>query len=321
MNTHARQDRQDTQAGEWLVRLRSGAVTEQERRDFALWLAADAANASAFDRVTELWEDLGVVSELPLAIRGQPHRYRDRLAGAMALAACLLLAALLWPGVQDPADYQHYRTGLGEQRTVVLDDGSEVMLNTRSSMIVAFSDEQRSVELAGGEAFFSVSDDPGRPFVVDAGSAVVTVIGTAFNIRRDDSSSEITVNEGVVRVVESGAPASRAPATEVLHPRQQLRAEPSGLRTVKTVDSEQAVAWRRGEIVAQAMSLPALAAEIRRYHDLNIVITDPAVAEMTVSGIFSVREPDAILRALQLSLGLEVEQINSNTLRLLKTAG
>jgi transmembrane sensor len=317
MDGSAHRDRRDL-AVAWIARLRSSSVTEQDRRDFALWLAASPRNGEAFDAMADMWEDLAVVSELPIATH-TPSR-RNWLSGAVAMAACVLLALFIWPGDGGDASFQHYRTGLGQQQSVSLEDGSTLLLNTDSSVIVSFSAAARKVELVEGEAFFQVSNNPRRPFTVEAGSATVTAIGTAFNVYRDQRESRITVTEGVVRVVETDVPATRAAATELVYAEQQLSAGAGGLQEVIPVSTRLTLAWQRGEIIAEGMSLPELAAQLERYHDIHILITDPRVAAMTISGVFELAEPDSVLRAVALSLELEVEQLDSRNVRLLKAS-
>ena len=93
-----------------------------------------------------------------------------------------------------------YSTAKGENRTVLLDDGSVVYLNTRTTLSWQFDEDIRRVDLVEGEALFDVTPEVYRPFVVHAGAGVVRVLGTRFNVHRKNGSDVVvTVLEGRVR--------------------------------------------------------------------------------------------------------------------------
>ncbi len=152
---------------------------------------------------------------------------------------------------------------------------------------------------------------------MDAGEARITAIGTAFNVYVHDGTTDITVTEGVVKVTELGETGARAATAEVLRKDQRLLVNPGGWQ-ISTSDTAQQLAWRSGQLVAREMPLLDLVAQIQRYYDKNIVVTDPDVAAMSVSGVFDLDQPDATLRALALSLDLQTEQLDDASVRLLK---
>ncbi|MFD2427832.1 FecR family protein [Sphingobium scionense] len=94
----------------------------------------------------------------------------------------------------------HYRTALGETRTVQLADGSRIHLNTNSSVEVALRDDIRQITLLKGEAQFDVAHDKKRPFIVNADGTLVRAVGTMFNVRLRADVTELTVIEGIVAV-------------------------------------------------------------------------------------------------------------------------
>src|SRR5690606_28626324 len=99
------------------------------------------------------------------------------------------------------------RTGVGEQRTVTLEDGSRVSLNTATRLSLHFDRGVRRVRLQSGEALFEVARDPGRPFVVESGDRQVRALGTAFIVRRDAGRIAVTLMEGSVEVAPVGGTA------------------------------------------------------------------------------------------------------------------
>ena len=312
------------QALAWIARFRADNVSDQDRQHFALWLAEAPERKQAMDDMLALWDDLGAVKALPFPeIASQPaanqsHWFR---AGAAAVAACLVATFALWPlSVSPPTTAYQLQTAFGEQQTFELRDGSRVTLNTDSKMTVAFSAEERQVELVAGEAFFEVAADKARPFTVVAGPAQATVLGTAFNVYRIGQSTAITVTEGVVRVTEYGHSDPRGPASDVLRANQQVIATRQGLETSTTVDTRPLIAWRDWELVANDMRLYDLIKELERYDDRRILFGDRNVAAMRVSGVFPLDQPDALLQALTRTLNLRLVELDQNTLQLLNTA-
>lgn len=326
MNTNNNNDidpfaqRMDDQAAAWLVRLRSDTVSEQDQQQFALWLGANPAHAAAMDTMLELWDDLGVTRHMPVAPPRQVATNHQRAFAALAVAACFVFALFVAPQWVTPeAEPAHYSTQLGERKSIELADGSIITLNTDSRLQVEFLASERRVRLDAGEVFFEVDHDTTRPFVVDVGSAEVRVLGTAFNILRSEETSHITVTHGVVRVTELGNPGSRAPATELLYANQSVAADRNGLRRPTQVETSNVLAWREGNIVADAMPLGQLIAELARYHGARIIVSDTTLAQTTVSGIFPIDEPEVILKALEHSIGVQGVELEDSSILLIKT--
>ncbi|TXS90691.1 FecR family protein [Parahaliea maris] len=306
----------------WIARFRSGQVEEGDRQAFALWLSEDPAHGRAMDSMQELWDDLGSLQHMPEFPQAESPSRRRWIGASMAVAASALVAMVLLPRFEaSQPEAQYFQTALGEQRTITLDDGSRLTLNTDTRLSASMGEELRHIELLRGEAFFEVTSNKERPFEVDAGSTRVTVVGTAFNVfRRSETTSEITVSEGVVRVSEQDTPASRAPATEILHAEQRLVASQDGFKASAAGDIRPQLAWRDGELVAREMPLSQLAAELERYQKTRILIADPSVAALTVSGVFQLNQPLAVLDALERSMEIRVARIGADTLQLLPAA-
>ena len=320
-------DRDCESALGWIARLRSDAASDEDRQAFALWLAVDPDHRHAMDQMLDLWDDLGVVRHMP-DLNADPRDFTAAANSprywpwAAALAATLVLGVfLLWPAQQGDLGGELFETALGEQRSVELSDQSRIMLNTATRLRISLGDGQRLVTLLRGEAFFQVQPDPERPFHVDTGSTRITVLGTAFNVYRERDAADITVTEGVVRVTELGATGGRAPATAVLHINQQLHADRRGLSAVAAVDAGKHTAWQRGELVADKMPLTELVSQLQRYHPTRILIVDPQVAALTVSGVFRLDDLEAILEALEVSLDLEAARLDDDSVQLLKAGG
>lgn len=184
----------------WIARLRAHDVSAEERSRFAEWLASDARHSAAFDEIVDLWQRLGVVASLSgdFTRTATTHMLRSGKTGAAI--ASLTLAALL--AFNELRDGREYETVAGTQRTVVLDDGSKVLLNSNTSIDVDMASAERRVTLRRGEAYFEVAMDRSRPFVVTGPRCTATALGTAFafEVRALPHHDAVIVTQGAVRV-------------------------------------------------------------------------------------------------------------------------
>ena len=145
-----------------------------------------------------------VFTPSPAAHNVTPPGLRRRMF-ALAAAATVLLAVgagVYWTFAPKG---ERYDTPVGGLASVPMGDGSHVTLNTDSEIRIALTDTERRVELGRGEAYFEVSKDPNRPFVVRAGNKRVIAVGTKFSVRREGDDIEIVVTEGKVRVEDNTA--------------------------------------------------------------------------------------------------------------------
>jgi transmembrane sensor len=187
------------QAITWIARLRAHDVSAEERSRFAEWIASDARHSAAFDEIFALWQRLGVVAYLSGDHARTTHMLRNGKTGA-AIASLTLAGLLAFTELRDGREYE---TVDGAQRTVVLDDGSKVLLNSNTSIDVDMAANERRITLRHGEAYFEVAMDRHRPFVVASARCTATAVGTAFafEVRAQPHHDAVIVTQGAVRVV------------------------------------------------------------------------------------------------------------------------
>lgn len=169
----------------------------EERQAFDVW-RADPLHQAALNRMHEVWGELAAVSDVVPRARQRVTRHRRRTAVAAVLVVGLtvgLTASAVWRSQQPSAE-----TGIGEQRSQELPDGSIVALNVVTRARYDINARERLVHLNEGEATFVVHKDPERPFLVRTAGYEVRAVGTAFNVRSRDRSLDVAVKEGVVQV-------------------------------------------------------------------------------------------------------------------------
>jgi transmembrane sensor len=227
------------EASDWIVKNREGYLDAQEKTQFDAWLRESPQNLRAYLEMSAVWEDVAALDpglnasaaeliararaeenivplESPSALgtRGPPETMRrngkipalGRVGLYYGLAASVLLAfACIWLYGQ----WNTYSTGIGEQRSIVLKDGSTVELNSRSRVRARFSDAERDIDLVEGQALFHVAKNPQRPFVVSADGTHIRAVGTQFDVYEKSSGTIVTVVEGKVAVFGEAPLASR----------------------------------------------------------------------------------------------------------------
>jgi transmembrane sensor len=224
--------------------------------------------------------------------------------GAAARLGTTAVSPEGWYGIREI-----YIAAKGDRRNVTLADGSRLELNTDSQATVHINRWRRTVELARGEAFFTVFHDPDRPFEVRAENGVIRDIGTEFEVYIQPERVLVAVQEGSVRVE---AKSRRDPVAD-----QQIAYTRSGnFEPVAGRDIAGVTAWRRGQLAFRARPLGEVLAEAGRYHDTKIRLTDETLRDLPVSGIFRTANLDAILNTITMTLPVKSVRIGEREILL-----
>ena len=296
------------QAAVWVTDLhgphRDAALEERVRR----WIAAHPTHAAAFEAATEAWQISGnLPAHLPSPTEFRTRVRDDRrivpltrlaLAGIAALG--LALATTLYLLKDDTLS-----TGPGEQKTVDLADGSQVMLNANSRVRVRYDERARKVILVSGEALFKVAKHQPAPFVVLIGGRKVIAVGTSFEVRREDptvSSFSITLVEGRVAIEPASwsndLPAAATPGLIMLSPGERLRISQEAADLLDQPSLDKVTAWQRGQLIFEDTSLRDAAAEFNRYGRLKLIVASDVPANLRVGGVFKIGDPATFARAM-----------------------
>jgi transmembrane sensor len=275
------------EAAAWVARLHGSGRRSSLEAALKIWLAANPVNARAFEVATEAWDLGGAVETAALPRIDSARRRTPRVAlrrPLLAAAAIALVGVIAIFYVRDPV----ISTGIGEQRSVALEDGTRVTLNTDTRLRIHYTEQQRQVRLETGEAFFDVAKNPLRPFVVNVDGESVVALGTAFMVRRDSDEVDVILVEGKVSVTPATAAERLAlptEATKVLAPGERLRLAGS-TPTLDRPSIDAVTSWRRGEVVLDHTRLADAVAEMNRYTPIKIVVSAPESGDIRVSGIF-----------------------------------
>lgn len=293
-------------AADWIMRSRAEPVETDAPVDD--WLAENDAHIEAYAEGLLIWEELGRVAPDWPSERVLQKRRMSLGAVMMSLAMVVLCALGIGLGYTSYM-FPTYSTKIGEQRTVHLSDGTNVMLNTSTVLKVRYERGLRRVDLVRGEAFFDVAPNKLRPFIVEAGGEYVKAVGTSFIVRADKSSMEVTLLSGRVDVGQGHFNAS---PERSLVPGDRFRKTASSA-VMDRPRLETVTAWRNGEIVLNEMPLTRAVAEMNRYSKKPIVLSSRTAGDRKISGIVRVDEPDVFVATVAGVYGLQVTRSNTST--------
>jgi len=316
-------DDADEAAARWSEILRDAPDQPRLREAFEAWRARAPENASAWRRIETANHWLRTLSDSPemqslrretLARVAEGRLRASRRWRRLSIAASVLLligvgfialrpeaTRRMFSGASDTLAGNVYQTGVGQRSVVTMDDGSVVTLNTDSRLSVHYRGDLRAVTLERGQALFKVAKDRSRPFVVTAGGKRVTALGTEFDVRVGERLFEVTLLEGRVGVSPEhvGASSSANAATLAeLRPGQQFVATGGSRPLVRVADVGRVVSWRDGQIVFENERLDAAIAEMNRYSRRKVVLGDPQLASLKISGAFNAGDTHTFVEAL-----------------------
>ena len=300
----------EAQAVEWIERRDFGTWGEADDEALETWLSKSLHHRVAFDRLDLGWQR----TERLTVLRQSSPNPSDPVSGRrvrrnpirilfLGAAVCASLAG--W--FLFPTDRQFtYATSIGGREIVRLVDGSQIELNTDTTIRILDRTDRREVWLDRGEAYFQVVHDAAHPFVVNAGARRVTDLGTKFLLRRDYDRLKVAVSEGGVRL-ESEAP-SLHPQSVTLGLGDVAIATPAGLsiKTETTTALTNDLSWREGILIFHHRRLADAAAEFNRYNHKQIVIADPAIADLEIGGTFPTTDVDGFAEVTRDVLRLRV---------------
>lgn len=324
----------------WLARRDAGGWAERQQGALDAWLAEDTAHRVAFLRLEAAWQESARLQAFAagdaggrIPARGEwahsPYfapsinseravmhgrraasRKRRRWPVFAGIAASLLVVAVAggfaWRGYTH-VDHAAWETALGAHQIVRLPDGSTATLGSETDVRMAFSRNERDLELTRGEAFFDVAHDAARPFVVHANGYRVIAVGTRFDVRREAGQLRVVVTRGLVRLQSAHDPA-KPPAMLPAGSIATVAGDDVAISQVTADAASEALSWRSGFVVFHRTPLAEAVREFNSYNTRQIVIADASLDALRVGGNFKLDNSDAFVRLMQAVFPVQAEQ-------------
>lgn len=331
-------------AARWVVR-RDRGLSRRAAAEFERWLKADPRHAAAVARSALAWkmlDRLPAQAAHPVAAKFQRRGWRWAVRGGLAAAAAgAFFYAAGWRFFPD-GRFHGERAGTPQAaetpapQTRVLADGTLVRLNQGAVVTEVFTPQERRVRLMSGEAFFTVTKDSARPFVVEAREVTVRAVGTAFNVRLQDRVVDVLVTEGTVRVKpagkdstaepveaavadDSGKASSSAPFVTAGQRAVIALTAPAGepavvISKVPPAELATALAWSKTFMRLGGAPLAELIVEFQRRTGTRVILADPALADLRVGGRFPSDNVEDFIRVLAENYGISSAHAADGTL-------
>lgn len=324
-------------AAVWVLR-RDRGLTPAEQDEFLQWLATDPRHSAAFARHQRNYSRLDQLATWRPEHGPRPNpdllappsttnifwiREHRLAVAAFAAAAMVVLGVFLTlsrPVLPVPA---HVAPPINlttiEQRT--LDDGSVIELNRGAQLSVLYTPTERRVRLERGEAHFTVVRNPGRPFIVTAGTVSVRAVGTAFNVRLAVAAVEVLVTDGVVQVAKpaepllAGVPSGRSTggSSTTLNAGEHAVVSLANvaapkIATLTPAELDTALAWQPKLLDFTDTPLTDIVAEFNRRNPVHIVLADSAAGETPISASLRSDNVEGFVRLLEAGFGVKAER-------------
>jgi transmembrane sensor len=339
-------------AAEWLALRQARGFTLAEHASFADWCSADPRHPVMFAEVEAAWSTFDQLSNYPHSpdLPADPDLLAPRKSARvlrfaavrtlLAAAAAIGVGAFVLTKPWSTTDSQRPATTVThvDSRFLKLPDDSQVELNSGAEVIAHFSSAQRRVQLVRGEAHFTVTKNPERPFVVEANGVAVQAVGTAFNVRIDARAVQVLVTEGRVRLaqsINSGAPTRdsepRAPEKQmpasfpavdlvagqrvVVPTRKQDTVDASPVvETLPIAEIQRALAWHTGRMAFDSTPLAEVVARFNRHLAARaerdqLVLGDAETGKILVSGWINSCDMASFVEVLESSFGVTAERL------------
>jgi ferric-dicitrate binding protein FerR (iron transport regulator) len=253
---------------------------------------------------------------------------RFRVAAAIAAVSAIAGALIGYQRFRTPV----YATTFGEERSITLEDGSVIDINSHSKIRIRYTADERNVDLLEGQALFHVSKNPARPFFVNSADTRVRAVGTEFDVYQKLGGTVVTVVEGRVAVLSrsetrtgeaadlreatvprGGRSDARKPSiggnpSIFLSAGEQVLVTPLSMQKADHPNIAIATAWTQRQLQFDSASLSEVAEEFNRYNQRQLVIEDPTLYDFHISGVFSSSDPASLVRFLRERPGVRVTE-------------
>ncbi len=300
-------------AVDYFQRRRFWEWSDADQAEFDAWLAESMLHRAAYLRVEGIVAHTEELAALRPSMPGRKGPggdgkplYRRFALPLLAAASIALMATAGIPFVRSlmqPPD-RVYSTDVGGRTLLKFADGTEIELNTDTTMRFRMTTAERTVWLERGEGWFHVSHNAANPFTVVVGRHRVTDLGTEFLVRRGSDRVEVALLNGRASLGTEGAPvAMLAPGDDAVATRAFMKIT---RKTPQELADE--LAWRRGVLLFRKTRLADVVREFNRYNTTKLVIADPSISDETISADLRTNDFESFLRLAEASLNLRAER-------------
>ena len=297
-----------------------GEASPGEEEAVKEWMNENALNKEYYDQLKKIWDNSKkLAADSTLDVGKAWERFQKRVAGQnetpkiinrnrfswMRIAASIILIAGLGIAAYFMINNNEPKEMVAQtgQNVLVdtLPDGSVITLNKRSTITYPskFKGDTRAIALKG-EAFFNVAPDKKKPFIISVNDVQVTVVGTSFNIKSENGSTEIVVESGIVQVTRSGKTVELVAGEKII-----MSANDSNATREKVSDKLYNY-YRSKEFVCEDTPLWKLVQVVNEAYDVKIVIGRKELNDMRLTTTFNNESLEKVLEVIHLTFDITV---------------
>lgn len=287
------------EAADWLVRLESSEdLTQKELLAFEQWRQASPENIAAWAKAESFTNKLhSLPPRLTMSslLRPKDPEKRASLGKLFLMLMTIPGGWAAWKYTVSKGESSQYQTVTGQQITIKLDDGTQVSLNTQTTVDVYFDNKQRALFLRQGEIYIETAKDAAdknRPFFVISPEGTLQALGTRFNVRLLSGKTQVSVYEGAVEVT----PKQIKHESLIIKQGKGTSFTENSFNPINTLSATKAM-WQTGMLVADDMRLVDFISELNRYFK-GTLQCDPNIANMKIAGAFPVTNTQKSLNML-----------------------
>lgn len=327
------------EAADWLIAMHeeSWDCALQDRLD--LWLAQSELHAQVFQDLQQIWSAIPCVAtsaeyhalereqqQAPVGFWNPVQLLVQEWKMAAMVLSCVITVGIfvsLFSNL-DQAQWQSYETGIGENKSITLDDGSHLVLGAASSIRWQLGDRQRLLTLLSGQVFFDIAKDSDRPFIIQAGVSSIEVVGTQFDVRKIQNKTEVSVLEGHVKVnkifyPDTNSDSAPAPKLISLFAGDKLKIRHGVVEgDIEKISVNEISAWKKGRFVYRNVDLADVISDVKRYYHGDINLHGSNLASLKVTTTFTLEQIDSMSYALEKILPIRVIRDKQDNLLIVK---
>ncbi|KOP39323.1 hypothetical protein AKO67_04235 [Flavobacterium sp. VMW] len=309
-----------------LVKYLVGETDADENAAVEFWLKADEKNLNYYNGFKKIWEDSLLIAaenkniDENAAWKRLQNRIHDKevrvvtpkkssVSWLRIAASILLISTLGWLGYSYFENKSNTLIQIYASNSTLNDtlpDGTTVTLNKNSSLSYAskFKGKTRPVTLKG-EAFFNVSPDKTKPFIITINDVTVQVVGTSFNVKNKNGKTTVDVETGIVKVSKN------KDQVELRHGEKVVIADKNSELLKSTSKGRLYNYYRNKELVCDETPLKDLVEALNEIYDANIIIKNPSLKEKPLTTVFKDQSLDQVLEVIQETFRIEIERKNN----------
>lgn len=306
-------------AASWVIKETEG-LNSCEQNNLDSWLKQDPTHQKAYSQEQDIRESFNTMPKGMRDILSKKASKGIKRTNSIQKIKPILIAALFLLSIsfsyykyQDyskPIFSNTYVSSTLKENSIILPDGSHIVLDVKTSIKVSMFQNKREVNFLKGKALFTVAKDKNRPFIIHSLNTQIEVVGTIFEVSKINEQTQVNVKEGIVKISQTYSNKTSKVIT-LLNKAQSITINKAGkVLNYGNKDINIMASWEKGYLLFNQTSLKEAITTFSRYSTKTILLENETVKNTQITGKFSIQEFDKFLNALPKIYTLKIEEKN-----------